>query len=96
MSAIELQKLPTVSEIVNDLIGIIVKRTKTSEPPLSAASTMEDAGIDSFDFVEMIFDVEDHFGIELDVNANKTDTAAGTVGDVAEMVLTGLRNKREG
>lgn len=95
ITAIEFPRLPTIGDIVRELLDIVGKRTQKAGAKLSAASTMEDAGVDSFAFVEMIFDVEDHFGIELDVNANQADATAGTIGDVANMILSSLRARRE-
>ncbi|KQP54883.1 hypothetical protein ASG40_11355 [Methylobacterium sp. Leaf399] len=57
-------------------------RTEAGEP-LSAATTIEAVGIDSFDFVEILFKIEDHYGIDLDFNANLKFTDLKTIGDLA-------------
>lgn len=55
---------------------------------------LEDLGIDSFDFIEFVFFVEDAFGIQIDVNYNDIGSRLKTVGDVAKAVDDLLAAKR--
>ena len=42
--------------------------------------------MDSFDLVEIIFAVEEKFGVEVDYNINSTYTHLATIGDLAREV----------
>ncbi len=58
----------------------------TKEGPglvLTADTPIAETGVDSFDFVELIFKVEDRFGIAIDYNANETVAQSRTIGDLA-------------
>ncbi|MFD1703802.1 acyl carrier protein [Methylopila henanensis] len=69
-------------DILATLIGMIQSRAKTTAP-LDAATRIDGVGIDSFDFVEIIFEVEEKYGIEVDYNANSTFKTTATIGDFA-------------
>ncbi len=71
--------------IVADLIAIIRSQTKDSGTAWSAATTIQETGIDSFDFVELVFEVEDKYGIDLNFNANTAESLK-TVADVAQLI----------
>lgn len=43
---------------------------------------LEETGFDSFDFVELIFKLEDHFDIEIDYNANNGVNDVRTIGEL--------------
>lgn len=62
-------------------------RTEAGEP-LSASTTIESVGIDSFDFVEILFKIEDYYGIDLDFNANLKFADLKTIGDLAAEIAT--------
>jgi acyl carrier protein len=72
--------------IVADLLDIIRRHTKSTGPDWTAATTLEDVGIDSFDLVELIFEVEDKYGVSINFNANRTTDDFKTVGDVARVI----------
>ena len=63
---------------------------KMSPPPaepLRPDDKLADLGIASLDVVEIIFELEERFDIEIPYNANQADTAAfGTVGEVIAAV----------
>ena len=83
----------TFDAIVSDLLVIIRSQTKNAGTDWSAATTMQETGIDSFDFVELIYEVEDKYGIDLNFNANTADDIK-TVADVATLIKARLAAKR--
>lgn len=75
-----------IDDIVGKLIDMLRKTTKSAGETWSAKTTLIEAGIDSFDVVEYIFEIEDAFGIDINFNANKADDRLETVGDFARMI----------
>lgn len=55
---------------------------------------LEDTGFNSYDFVEMIFKLEDHFDIEIDYNANNNINDVKTIGELYNEILKLLANKQ--
>lgn len=47
---------------------------------------LEDTGFNSYDLVEIIFKLEDHFGIEIDYNANNSINDVKTIGELCNEV----------
>jgi acyl carrier protein len=94
MSTLEMVAVPTVSEIVDDLLGIMRRHTKTEGEGWNRATTIEEAGIDSFDFVELIFELEDTYKISINFNSNAADQSLTTVEDVARFVEKQIRQER--
>ncbi len=77
---------PSREEVVAGLLDLMRKQTGQSGETWTDATTIEEAGLESFDFVEMIFEVEEKYSIDLNFNANTAETVK-TVGDVAALVL---------
>jgi len=96
MTTLELASIPTVGEIVTDLLAIMRHHTKSEGEGWNGATTIEQAGIDSFDFVELIFDLEDKYKININFNSNAADQSLSTVEDVARFVQTAIRKERTG
>ncbi len=66
-------------------IDIIAKKSPVARENISLESRMDDIDVESLDFVEIIFDLEEHFDISLPYNANEASDLQ-TVGDVAVAV----------
>ncbi len=47
---------------------------------------LQDLGLESIDALEMIFDLEEKFGIQIPYNANSAATDFSTVGDVVNAI----------
>jgi acyl carrier protein len=86
--------VPTVPEIIDDLLVIMRQHTKSAGEGWNGATTIEQAGIDSFDFVELIFDLEDKYQININFNSNAADQSLATVEDVARFVQAQIRQER--
>ncbi|ODT21350.1 MAG: hypothetical protein ABS54_12815 [Hyphomicrobium sp. SCN 65-11] len=58
--------------------------------PLTAAwgreTLLDETGLNSYDIVELIFKIEDHFGIEVDYNANNSINSATTIGELCDEI----------
>ena len=55
---------------------------------------LEDTGFNSYDFVEVIFKIEDHFNIEIDYNANNNINDVKTIGELCDEVGKLVAKKR--
>ncbi len=52
------------------------------KPTVEPSDRLEDLGLESLDAVEMIFDLEEKFDIQIPYNANNPRTEFDTVGEV--------------
>lgn len=75
-----------MSDLAADVIEIIVKRTRAKLPNIQLSDRLDDLGVDSFGAVEMIFDLEEKFDIEIPYNANDNYEKYETVGDVVRAI----------
>jgi acyl carrier protein len=77
-----------VSDVTGDVIAIIAKRKRVEKPTVELSDRLEDLGLESLDAVELIFDLEEKFDIQIPYNANANDLQGmfETVGDVVTAV----------
>lgn len=77
-----------MSDVTNDVIAIIAKKKRVDKPTVEMSDRLEDLGLESLDAVEMIFDLEEKFDIEIPYNANTNNPRAEfeTVGDVVKSI----------
>ncbi|TXM67630.1 MULTISPECIES: phosphopantetheine-binding protein [unclassified Methylobacterium] len=75
------------------LFEIFRKYLKVEDVRWDSATTMEEAQIDSLDLVEVIFEIEDQFGVEVNFNANAKPAAETTFGDVVGLIRSALAAK---
>ena len=77
-----------MADVTNDVIAIIAKKKRVDKPTVELTDRLEDLGLESLDAVEMIFDLEEKFDIEIAYNANTSNprTEFSTVGDVVKSI----------
>jgi len=77
-----------MSDVTNDVVAIIAKKKRVDKPTVELSDRLEDLGLESLDAVEMIFDLEEKFDIEISYNANTNNPRSEfeTVGDVVKMI----------
>jgi len=63
------------------LIALLAEHVEIDPATITADTTFESLGIDSLDTVEMIMDLEDELGIELEL-----DEKVATVGELAAFI----------
>jgi acyl carrier protein len=71
-----------MDDVAADVIAIIAKRLPAEKHDLGMTDRLEDLGIDSFGAVEMIFDLEEKFDVQISYNSNDARLDLETVGDV--------------
>jgi acyl carrier protein len=71
-----------MNDVAADTIAIIAKRVPAEKRNLRETDRLDELGIDSFSAVEMIFDLEEKFDIQISYNSNDLRPEFQTVGDV--------------
>lgn len=74
-----------------EVFEIISKQAKIEIGVIQPESTLKDLGVASLDAIEVIFDIEEHFNINLP--NEDTDFEAGTVGHLVAAVDRQLAQK---
>jgi acyl carrier protein len=80
-----------MSNVQQDIFEIISKQAKIDISTINIGSTLKDLGIASLDAIEVIFDIEEHFNINLP--NDDVDFENGTVGHLIEVVERQLAEK---
>jgi acyl carrier protein len=76
-----------MSSMQDEIIGMIVKRIRAAPERVTLASSLVELGLESLDVIEMAFDLEERYNIEIPFNANNNSGPAfKTVGDVVVAV----------
>jgi acyl carrier protein len=80
-----------MSTVQQETFDIIAKQAKIDIATIKPESTLKDLGIASLDAIEVIFDIEEHFNINLP--NEDTDFDNGTVGQLVEAIERQLAQK---
>ena len=80
-----------MSKVQQETFDIIAKQAKIDIESITPQSTLKDLGIASLDAIEVIFDIEEHFNINLP--NEDTDLENGTVGHLVEAIERQLAQK---
>jgi acyl carrier protein len=75
-----------MADVAADVIAIIRKKVPGEKQDVKLTDKLTDLGIESIDALEMIFDLEEKFGIQIPYNANSAATDFATVGDVVKAI----------
>jgi len=75
-----------MTDVTADVIAIIAKKLPPDKRNLKMADRLDEIGVDSLAAVEMIFDLEEKFNIDIPFNANDAKLEFETVGEVVEAI----------
>ena len=75
-----------MADITADVVAIIAKKLPPDKRNLQMSDRLDEIGIDSLMGVEMIFDLEEKFDIQIPFNANDAKLEYETVGEVVEAI----------
>jgi acyl carrier protein len=75
-----------MADVTADVIAIITKKIPGEKKEIQLADNLQALGLESIDALEMIFDLEEKFGIQIPYNANSAATDFSTVGDVVKAI----------
>jgi acyl carrier protein len=70
--------------IERELVTLLADTAQIESTAITPTSGLAEIGIDSVQTVELIFEIEDRYGISIDYNAN--DGAIETMGSLVELV----------
>ncbi len=73
-----------------EILDIVAKESGIPVEKLTADATIEALGIPSLDMVQIIFELESHFDIEIPVVSEKSGSEFGTVSDLVTHVLAAV------
>jgi acyl carrier protein len=73
-------------DVAQDVMAIIAKKVPGRSGQLQLTDNLRDIGLESIDALEMVFDLEEKFGIQIPYNANSSEQEFATVGDVVSAI----------
>ena len=73
-------------DVTADVVAIIAKKLPGEKKEIQLADNLQQLGLESIDALEMIFDLEEKFGIQIPYNANSAATDFSTVKDVVKAI----------
>ena len=75
-----------MANVAADVIAIIGKRAKIQGVEIKLTDRLDDLGVASIDALELVFDLEEKFNIQIPYNANSPRAELNTVGDIVNAV----------
>jgi acyl carrier protein len=79
---------------LDEILDVVAKKAMIDRRKLTPDAKLSDLNVSSLDMVEVMFALEEKFGIELPFNANTSASDFETVGDVIASVEAQLAQKR--
>ena len=82
-------------DIAAEVIKIIRKKMRVEKETVTVNDKLTDLGLESIDALELVFDLEEKFDIEIPVNANEGEMGGlVTVGDVVKRIQDMIDKKK--
>jgi len=75
-----------MADITADVVAIIAKKLPPDKRNLQMTDRLDEIGIDSLMGVELMFDLEEKFDIQIPFNANDAKLEFETVGEVVDAI----------
>jgi acyl carrier protein len=76
-----------------EVIAIIARKLPDKGDRINLSDNLRDLGLESIDALEMVFDLEEKFGIQIPYNANSSEQDFATVADVVTAIERLLSKK---
>lgn len=83
-----------MTDIASDVTAIIAKKARVDASKIELSDRLEDLGLESLDAVELIFDLEEKFDIQIPYNANDPNFEFDTVGEVVSAIERVIGKKK--
>ena len=75
-----------MADTATDVLNLIRKKLPPGRDELKMQDRLEDLGIDSLSTVELIFELEEKFNIQIPYNANDAEPEFQTVAEVVDAI----------
>jgi acyl carrier protein len=82
-----------MDDVTTNVLALIQKKLPPEKTALSMTDRLKDLGIDSLSVVELIFELEERFNIQIPYNANDTEPEFETVGEVVDAIKNVIAKK---
>jgi acyl carrier protein len=79
---------------IDEILDVVAQKAMIDRRKLTPEAKLSDLNVSSLDMVEVMFALEEKFGIELPFNANTSSSEFETIGDVIASVEAQLAQKR--
>jgi acyl carrier protein len=79
----------------DQILDVISQKGRIDRTRLTLDAKLSDLEVSSLDMVDVVFMLEDKFGIELPFNANTNLSEFKTVGDIVQLVETQIAAKKQ-
>ena len=87
---------PIRADVTRVLKDILKRRAHSDGADWTEQTPIKETGLDSFDSIECIFDLEEHYKVEIDFNANNSDTKLVTIGDFIDLATRSIVAGKQG
>lgn len=75
-----------IDDVTREVIAIVANKVQDKDRAVGPDDRLDELGIDSFSAVEMIFDLEEKFDIQIPYNSNDSRIEFETVGEIADAI----------
>lgn len=75
-----------MADLQERVFEIIAKETRRDRALLTRETKTEDLGITSLEMVEVLMQIEDELGVEIELDAGRAARELATLGDIADAV----------
>lgn len=76
-----------MSDVAQGVMAIIKKKIRVERDQIAMDDKLRDLGLESLDALELVFDIEEKFNVDIPVNANDANIGGfATVADVVREV----------
>ena len=83
------------ADVVATLRELLRKRARGGVEDWTEQTSLKETGIDSFDVIECIVELEERYNVSIDFNANDFSDKMDTVGDVINLVVRSVAATRK-
>lgn len=81
------------SELESGIIALFEQHADKAAGPVSVDTRLEKLGVHSLELTEIVMDIEDKYGVEIDLSTVDTWQSFANVGDIVKAVETLLAAK---
>jgi len=75
-----------MDQLAQDIVAKIKQNADPSVGEITAETELKDLGIHSLELTEIIFDLEEAYGIEIEMNTSEAWSKLSNVGDIVQAV----------